>query len=204
MATRSLLIVALVWALIGLVVAFTMRRKGHDFSVWLTLGVALGPLSVPLAVERARFHGAYERPIRASPTPQHQGFDLLAGLDGSVESLDALKTAISLFGPSLSSLTISTVLDYDSRESPSGLEVQDEVQEMLDGIASGVGVDRVETRLLFGRPDQALAEYARTAGMELIVVGARGRGSSERVFGSVTGRIVGGSEIPVFVGPRGP
>jgi len=60
MSTRFLILVALVWATIGVVVAFLMRRRGHDFYVWLVLGVAFGPLVVLLAVESARSDSAAE------------------------------------------------------------------------------------------------------------------------------------------------
>ena len=201
MSTRFLIYVALLWATIGVVVAFLMRRRGHDFFVWLVLGVALGPLSVPLAVERARYHGATEHQSRGTPTPPHTGLDLLAGIDGSIEAMSAIDTAIGLFGGRISSLTLAIVLDWDSKDSVSGRERQAEAREVLEGASANVAYDPVDTVVLFGRPDQALKEFARTSGIELIVVGARGHGASEALFGSITRKLVGGSELPVFVGP---
>lgn len=72
----------------------------------------------------------------------------------------------------------------------------------LHQAAEDIGFRPVETRLLFGRADRALMEYANEAGIELVVVGARGHGISESLFGSVTSRLVGGYHLPVFVGPR--
>lgn len=203
MSTRFLIFVALTWAVIGLIVAFVMRRRGHDFSVWLVLGVALGPLIVPLAIERAHYHSAKEYQPRRAPTPPHIGFDVLAGIDGSDEAFRAIDTALKLFGGRVSSVAIATVLDFDSEASTSGLEAQTAADEMLYEVAARIQYDPVGTKILFGKPDEALAEYARTSGMELIVVGARGYGASERLFGSVTGRLVGSSEVPVFVGSAG-
>ncbi len=200
MSTRFLILVALVWATIGVVVAFLMRRRGHDFSVWLVLGVALGPLVVPLAFERASYHSAAKYQSRGALTPPHVGFDVLAGVDGSDESVRAIDNALTLFGGLVSSVTVATVLDFDSETGISGLEAQAAAREMLDDVADRVQHDSVHIKLLFGRPDEVLAEYARTSGMELIVVGARGHGASEALFGSVTGRLVGSSEIPVYVG----
>ena len=200
MSTRFLILVALVWATIGVVVAFLMRRRGHDFSVWLVLGVALGPLVVPLAFERASYHSAAKYQPRGAPTPPHVGFDVLVGVDGSDESVRAIDSALTLFGGLVSSVTVATVLDFDSETGISGLESQAAAREMLDDVADRVQHDPVHIKLLFGRPDEVLAEYARTSGMELIVVGARGHGASEALFGSVTGRLVGSSEIPVYVG----
>ena len=201
MSTRFLIYVALTWVAIGVVVAFLMRRRGHDFSVWLVLGVALGPLSVPLAVERSRFHGAAEHQSRGTPTPPHAGFDIVAGIDGSEEAILAVGAAVELFDHRISSLTLATVVDWDSKDSPAATEVREEARRLLERALDQVAYEPVDTTVLYGRPDEALKEFARTSGMELVVVGARGRGTSETLFGSVTSRLVGGSEIPVFVGP---
>ena len=198
--SRFLLTVAATWVIIGLVVAFIMRRRGHDFYEWLVLGVFLGPLVVPLAVERARFHSIRRQP--ESPEPLAGRFDLLAGLDGSTEAVDALNTALRLFGGCVSTVTIVRVLDYDSLSSPRGAALQTEASEMLTSVARQIPIDHVETKVLFGRPDRAIAEYARNAGIELVVVGARGHGASEALFGSVTSRLVGDCGTPVFVGQR--
>lgn len=201
METRFLILVALAWAAIGVVVAFLMRRRGHDLFVWLVLGVALGPLVVPLAIERARYHSAAEHQSRGAPTPPHAGFDLLAGVDGSPDSISAIDAAVSLFGGRVSSVTVATVVDYDAQDSVTGHEVQEEARKMLDEVAGKILYDPVDKMVLFGRPDKALAEFARTSGMELIVIGARGHGASEALFGSVADRLVRGCAIPVFVGP---
>lgn len=175
-----------------------MRRRGHDFHEWLVLGVVLGPLVVPLAVERARFHST--GPQLEGGEPRGGRFDLLAALDGSPEAVDAAQTALRLFGGCVSSVTIVKVLDYDSLGSSSGEERRAEAEDMLVAAAGQLPVDQVETRILFGRPDRAIAEYAINAGIELVVVGARGQGASQALFGSVTSQLVGGCGTPVFVG----
>jgi hypothetical protein len=73
MSTRFLILVALVWATIEVVVAFLMRRRGHDFFVWLVLGVAFGPTVVLLAFESARPDSAAEYQPRGALTPRCQG-----------------------------------------------------------------------------------------------------------------------------------
>jgi nucleotide-binding universal stress UspA family protein len=201
LSTRFLIYVALIWTAIGVVVAFLMRRRGNDFFVWLVLGVGLGPLSVPLAIERARYHGAAEHQSRGTPTPPHVAFDILAGIDGSPDAVSAIDTAVALFGGRVSSVTLATVLDYDQEDTITGRESQTEARRLLDEAAAQVLYDPVDTIVLYGRPDHAMKEFARTSGMELIVVGARGKGATESLFGSVTARLVGGSEVPIFVGP---
>ena len=50
--------------------------------------------------------------------------------------------------------------------------------------------------------DEALVAYAEAAGVEVIAVGARGRGASRTLFGSTAERLVGKSPVPVLVGRR--
>lgn len=200
MDSNDLLIVAAVWVAIGIICAFVMRRRGHDFYVWLALGTVLGPLVIPLAIERARFHGVVDRRSETIPTPLRSGFDVVAGVDGSDESLGAVNSALELFGDSITSLTLATVLDYDSESAAAGTEPREQAREILDKAAVAIDLDFVRTEILYGRADRALAEFARTHGAELIVVGARGHGATEALFGSITSRLVGSCEVPVYVG----
>jgi nucleotide-binding universal stress UspA family protein len=200
--TNYLVAGGIAWVLVGLVVAFVMRRRGHDLYVWMVIGLILGPLAIPVAIERIRFHGKESAGAARIPTPKRAGFDLLAGLDGSEESANALHAAIALFGWDLSSVTLATVLDYDSELSPGAEEARRDADRILDEAAASLEFSPVKTKLLFGKPDRALAEFARSGGFELIVAGARGHGASKRLFGSVTEQLVGGTEVPVFVGPK--
>lgn len=199
-AVEIVLIVAL-WVATGVVTALVMRRRGHALSVWLALGSVLGPFIIPLAIERARFHEAAAASSDVIATPIKRGFDVVAGIDNSDEAFAAVEAALELFGASMTTLTLVTVLDYDAQSAAAGLELREKAQAVLDEIAANVDVGFVRTHILFGRADHELAEYARTHGAELIVVGARGHGASEALFGSITSRLVGVCEVPVFVGP---
>ena len=201
MATRYLFLIAATWAVIGILLAVVMRRKGYDFFQWLVVGVVLGPLAVPLAIERSLVHGRALRQSKHTPTGDSVGFDVLAGLDGTADAVNALDSALGLFGGLVTSVTIATVLNYDSQSSLTGLADQTEAQLALDSVADRLTVSPVTTTLLYGRPDQALAEFARTAGIELIVIGARRRDVSHAMFGSATARLADGCQIPLFVGP---
>ncbi len=50
---------------------------------------------------------------------------------------------------------------------------------MLEEAARGLTHDDLRTEILFGRPDEALINFAEANDIELIVVGARGHGASE-------------------------
>lgn len=198
---NALVVVAAVWMVIGLAISVLMGRRGHDFGTWLVLGCILGPLAVPLAIERARFHP--NRHMARGRAEARGSFDVLAGIDGSEDSVDAVRSALSLFGSCVSTLTLARVLDYDSMEAHTGAEMRDLALAELGQASRAVGFDDAEVTVLYGRPDRALVEFALDNGTKLIVVGARGHGVSETLFGSVTKRLIGGHDIPVFVGPRG-
>lgn len=197
MGTSFLVGLAVAWAVIGVVLSVVMGRRGHDPFVWLALGLVLGPFAVPLAFERLR-----DRPLHVAPRHEAGDCDVLAGVDGSKESATALHDALEVLGERVTSVTIATVVDHDNRDTPAGEEVREDARLLLAGVAEGLGVDEVRTEVLYGRPDQALTSFADAAGIELIVIGARGRGASKAVFGSVAGRLVGASSVPVLVGRK--
>ncbi len=200
MATQFLFGLLAAWILCGLITSFVMRRRGHDFLVWLTLGTVLGPLVVPLAVERVR----REEDVNSKAVARdHAGaFDMLVALDGSEESRQAMAAALGLFGGVANSVTLATVLDFDAHGTPSGTEAREDAERLLESDGSSLEHDDLQTVILYGRPDQALAKYAADNGVELIVVGSRGRGATEAVFGSVTSRLASGSTVPIFVGGK--
>lgn len=199
-AATFLALMALIWLLIGVSLAFVMQRHGHDFWVWLALGAVLGPISIPLAIERARFHP----PNRQNGSPEHSAgrFDVVAGIDGSPESIRAVESALRLFGGCMTRLTLVSVLDYEYDGSYVGAEDRDAAMSRLEEVAGGLGYHMVATKLLFGRPDRAIMEYAASSHASLVVVGARGHGISEALLGSVARRLVGGYGVPVYIGPR--
>jgi len=196
--TMMLAVVAATWLTIGLALAVTMRRHGHDAWMWLMLGTILGPLAVPLAVERARYHPKTD-PVRDDTLPDGS-LDVLVGVDGSSQALAALRRALDLLGDRVTSVTVVTVLDRDAAHAGDGSAARVEADEILTSASHAAGITPVTTEVLFGRPDRALADHATRHGIDLIVVGPRGRGMSEALFGSVTGRLVGRSPVPVLVG----
>lgn len=188
------------WVVMGLAVALLMGRRGHDFVIWALVGLLMGPFLIPFAVERVRYH---EQGLQSDARRVfHEGrFDVLAGLDGSEEGRLALETALTLFGETISTVTLVRVLDYDSKGTVGGVHAYEGAIDMLADVSERLGLTDAETQVLFGSPAEALIRRATETGIELIVVGARGRGASEALLGSVTSRLVGASVVPIFVGP---
>lgn len=63
MCPTRLVVFVVVWVVIGLVTGLWMARRGHDPS-WTLVAVVLGPLFVPIALERVE-----RRPRLAAPGP---------------------------------------------------------------------------------------------------------------------------------------
>lgn len=193
------LLLVLTWLAGGVFVAVVMGRAGHDFKIWLGVGVLLGPLSGWFALDRL----AHVKPRPSlDPSEVHTGqFDVLVGIDGSEDSVKAARSALRLLSDRLTSVTLVTVLDHDSSGSFTRIGPRSEAYDHLVEVAEEIGYEPFEVKLLYGRPATEMAAFAESAGIELIVVGARGHGLSEAVFGSVTADLIGDSKVPVLVGP---
>lgn len=199
--TATVLTVALVWGLVGLLSGVWMARRGYD-PLWILLAVPLGPLFVPIATERVR-----RRPRAESAGPSAGPADLppdagprvLIGLDGSPESEQALATALRALGAQCSQLVLAEVVRYEATEDENRVEIT-AAEGRLQTAAAGVGISgTVRTEVLAGAPGPALREFAENQSFDIVVVGRRGRGLTRRVLGSVSSDLVTHSVVPVLV-----
>jgi nucleotide-binding universal stress UspA family protein len=187
------------WVTVGVLVSFAMGRRGHDVASWGALGMLLGPLLIPLAVrEMRRERAARAITIEAGGAGRGE-IDVLVGIDGSPESLEALWAAVHIIGPRVGRLTLATVIDYDAALSDQPWSVREGAEAELRRVAAMVAGHRPGVVLLAGRPAEALARYAREGGYELIAVGSRGRGVSKAILGSVASQLARGAGVPVLV-----
>jgi nucleotide-binding universal stress UspA family protein len=133
----------------------------------------------------------------------------LVGLDGSVESIGALATAVRLGAPIGAELVLVFVRHTPSTVagSPEALSAHDFA---LDAIADGIHNDAAaqlkeypgswELVQRSGDPTAGLIEAARVHGADLIVVGHRGHSELvDLMLGSVASRLVHHSPIAVLV-----
>jgi nucleotide-binding universal stress UspA family protein len=84
----------------------------------------------------------------------------VVGVDGSEESLTALRVAFDLLGSAASSITVATVLDYEARTAPSGSEMRIEAEGLLAEVTAHLTHPALSTEVLYGRPHEALSEFA--------------------------------------------
>ena len=200
--STTVVILAVVWPVVGLLAGLLMARRGYD-PLWVLIALPLGPLFVPIALERIRrrpgvaaFGSTGEPPDRISAVA---GPRVLVGLDGSEQSSRALDRVIDLFGPRCGLLVLAEVIPFDATEADTRDGI-DEAARRLSEVAGGVSVTGgVHTEVLTGPAGPALRRFAEDQDMDLLVVGRRGRGMSARVLGSVSADLVERSPVPVLV-----
>ena len=179
-----------------------MARHGHD-PLWTLIAVVLGPLFVPIAIERVqRSPGVARFGSKGAPPQRSEGkteLRVLVGLDGSAESERGLATALRLFGPHCGLLVLAEVVHFEAVESASGAVV-DDAERRLSGLADGIEIaGAVHTEVLAGAPGPTLRGFAEQQDIDLLVVGRRGKGLSTRLLGSVSADIIQHSPVPVLV-----
>ena len=196
------LIFAVGWVLLGLVVGLWMVRRGHD-PLWAVIAVALGPIFVPIALERVERRprlAVSGRALSERDDDTGNGPRVLVGLDGSTESHEALARTVDILGSHCGLLMLAEVVCYDAAEDVNQADVNAATQRLasLAATARDAGVE-VTFEVLVGPPGEALRRFAVDQNMDLIVVGRRGRGLSPRLLGSVSSDLVHHSHVPVLV-----
>lgn len=200
--TSALFVGLIIWIVIGLVTGIVMGRRGHSWFGWTVIGCVLGPLVIPVAISVVG-HPHDATAITLSPGDAGPGrFRVLAGIDGSAESLLAVESAITLLGDRIGALTLAAVIDYDAARSGWKGADQEQAEAALASAArvTGAALDRApETVLLAGVPARALLEHATSTGSHLLAIGSRGRGASKALLGSVATHLAARAPVPVLV-----
>ena len=201
-----MVILAVAWPLVGLLSGLVMARRGYD-PMWVLIALPLGPLFVPIALERIRRRpGVAEFGPTGAPPARADvavGPRVLVGLDGSTQSSRALDTVIELFGPRCGLLVLAEVVPFDVAEAVTPGGVDDAARRLAEVAAEVRVAGGVHTEVLTGPPGPALRRFAEDQDMDLLVVARRGNGRSARMLGSVSTDLVERSAVPVLViGPE--
>lgn len=210
------------WVLVGLGVALVMIRRGHDVVIWLVLGVATGPFAIALAglgayLERQAPAPAAERTVSEATvgTAEEAGaaasgvaptgrIRILAGIDGSDAANRAVLAAATLLGTALRSVTLLTILDYDTAFGASAARldrITGETQAAAARSLSALGVRTLSARAIGGAAEQIVLRAA-SGDCDLIVLGAHRRRQSP--LGSVTNRVAEKAQAPLLIIPPVP
>ena len=134
---------------------------------------------------------------------------ILVPTDGSKQARNAAENAVRIakrhdstihalyvmdMGDAAFVATPSDIGETRKRLEKKGQEYTDDVREMAE--EAGVPCE-VEVRT--GIPEEEILEYARDEGVDLIVMGKRGRSDPDKpAFGTITNRIIGKTDILVL------
>jgi nucleotide-binding universal stress UspA family protein len=132
--------------------------------------------------------------------PRHVATAVVA-VDGSEGSLEALRFLSSLELDRDSSLRLLHVMKVRISASHQA-ERHAEAERLLEGAARALaGRDvRIERTVTTGNPAAEIVRAARSAGADLVVVGARRQGAVRRLLrGTVSGRVLRQAPCPVLV-----
>ena len=182
------------WTGIGALLSVVMGRRGHSATTWLVMGVLLGPFAIVLALASTATEEQADE-WNATSSPASGGLHLVVGYDGSATSLEAARTASTLLAGRLDSLTLCTVVPFG--EVPANIAV---AESRLTAAASELGAGTV-TAVVHGHPARALIDTAEAGGFDILVVGTRGHGLSERLLGSAATELAARSTVPTLVVP---
>ena len=202
MTTTLVVVLIAAWIVVGLLSGLWMARHGHD-PLWTLIAVVLGPLFVPIAMERVQrrpsvaTYGQKGAPPRRSDAAP--GLRVLVGYDGSAEAERGLATALRLFGPHCGLLVLAEVVHFETAENASRADLDASSERLADLVGGAEIAGVVHTEVLAGAPGPTLRAFAEQQDMDLVVVGRRGHGLSTRLLGSVSADIIQHSRVPVLV-----
>jgi nucleotide-binding universal stress UspA family protein len=142
-----------------------------------------------------------------TPEPEHDPHRVVAGIDGSPSSLEALSWAARQ--ADLTGTALEVVMTWEWPQSygwavpiPTDFNPEDDVRRAMESAADEVRAKypslRIDTRLVNGHPAPILVEASKEA--DLLVVGSRGHGAFVgMLIGSVSEYCATNAHCPVLV-----
>jgi nucleotide-binding universal stress UspA family protein len=134
---------------------------------------------------------------------------ILVPTDGSKQAMKAAEHAIHLaeqVDGTVHALYVMDMGDADFVATPSDIaetrqrleQKGKEYVEEVELAATEAGLECV-TDVKSGMPEDEIMEYVDEHGIDLIVIGKRGRSDPDKpAFGSITWRVVGNANVPVY------
>ena len=194
------ILVLVTWVAIGLTAVVYLGRHGRRSPAWFVIGIALGPILLPIAVEIAQREGTVLSRSTAANGGVPARLAVLAAVDGSAESDEALADAARLLSSQGARFILLSVLDPDLGENDP--QARRDAEELLESRAARIpaGALPAVLEVVAGEPDHVILERAGAGAVDLLVLGRRGRGLSQMLLGSVADQVVRRSPRPVLLG----
>jgi nucleotide-binding universal stress UspA family protein len=151
--------------------------------------------------------------------------NILVPVDFSPYSLNAAQYAVHVakqknaritfvhayFNPVISPVSYDTFYSYPSNLSDAIREIEENAKEKMEDFVTGIndymvkaGITDIKpkTKLIAGGAEEAILALAESARFDLIVIGSRGKATSDSWFGSFTSKIIEKAKIPVLSIPE--
>jgi hypothetical protein len=161
-----------VWIGSGLLTAAVMGRRGHDAPPLYALGLAFGPLLIPLARDYAREFRNREVSYVVSPGAAGRGrVDVLIGLSGRGDSVCDAAPLLDQLGPRLGRVAIAVAVDFESAARDEWNDAKaDAALELEVATALLSRGDEPRTVIVGGPPTESFRRHARSAAYDLLVL----------------------------------
>jgi nucleotide-binding universal stress UspA family protein len=193
-------LVLVTWVAMGLAAVVYLGRHGRRSPAWFVIGIALGPILLPIALEIVQREGTVLSRSAAGNHGTPARLTVLAAVDGSEESDQALADATRLLSPEGARFILLAVLDPDLGENDP--QARRDAEELLESRAARIpegGLPPV-LEVVGGEPAHVILYRADAGGVDLLVLGRRGRGLTQMLIGSVADQVVRRSSRPVLLG----
>lgn len=194
------LVVLLTWVSLGTFafVVFLARHGRRDLR-WFMIAALLGPIFLPIAAEMDRRGQSIEHWSTPRDTTTRAGsWSALVAVDGSEESHEVVDDLARLAQGSGAQVHLIHVLDPDDAEEEDVAAAHRMLDECADRLA-GVG-GRLVREVAAGDTARVILEYAEAHGVDVLVIGRKGRGLSKHLVGSIAEHLVKRAPQAVLVG----
>lgn len=181
-------------------IALTSHGRG-GFKRWIQGSVAdelARSVAVPVLV------------VRPGETPSHQFRRLLVTLDGSDTSERALPVARDIANAVGAEVNLLRVVNPIAEVAWTGIgpapdlgQITEQFAEAARAYLEGVAIAGEKWDVLYGRPLDAILQYAREHECDVIAMGTHGRGGITRLaLGSTTDAVMRAADRPVLIVPE--
>ena len=199
----TILVTALaVWAICGVIIATLLARHGHNFWLFVLMGLGYGPFLVLVWLRGVRGQPVRSVIIKPGGGQANAGWiDVLVGLDGSEASVTSAHEVLKTLGAGLGRVQLASVLDHEISNQPDAFTADERRIAYLEQAAIELDVPHAEIVLLAGRPDKALLEHADRNNFDVLVIAHRANDLVNTLQGSTASRLARRADLPVMIGP---
>lgn len=194
------ILVLVTWVAVGIGAVVFLGRHGRRSPGWYVIGAVLGPILFPIALELAERQGVLLARTDTGGTGASPCLTVLAAVDGSRESDEAIADAARVLAPEGARFVLLNVLSPDLGENdPDAARLAEELLASR-GARLPAGCLPPVYEVVSGDPAEVILDRAVVDAADLVVMGRRGRGLSEMILGSVADAVVRRSPRPVLLG----